>query len=300
MLVNERSEGIMNQQSAWIKLDRVSFELQEQHDFTWIQSLGTVFCVFDQQDSGNICLGIEKDGRKLFVKYAGCKPMEFHGNPKDAVSRLSNAIPLYMTLAHPHLIELIDHFKTGNGYAAIFEWFNGECLHSHWLYAGEAKHTHPDSPFYRYKQLSIVKKLQSLDAIYEFHKFVESKGYVAVDFYDGSVMYDFSKDIIKICDIDFYRLSPSVNDMGENFWGASRYKSPEELTLGAPIDERTNVFTMGAIAFGLLGGEMDRSFSKWEANKALYEVALRAVSKKREQRYHNIHEFKNAWDLAKN
>jgi serine/threonine-protein kinase len=30
---------------------------------------------------------------------------------------------------------------------------------------------------------------------------------------------------------------------------------------------------MGAVAFGLLGGELDRSYSKWEAGKALYEVA---------------------------
>lgn len=111
---------------------------------------------------------------------------------------------------------------------------------------------------------------------------MESKGYIAVDFYDGSILYDFSKDLTRICDIDFYRLAPSVNDMGENFWGSRRLKSPEEF--------------MGAIAFELLGGEMDHSFSKWEANRSLYEVAIRAVSMDREQRYKTIYEFKNAWD----
>lgn len=78
----------MNQQPVKLQLDHVSFELQEQHDFTWLQSMGTVFCVFDQQDSGNISFGIEKNGKKLFVKYAGCRPMEFSGNAKDAISRL--------------------------------------------------------------------------------------------------------------------------------------------------------------------------------------------------------------------
>lgn len=38
-------------------------------------------------------------------------------------------------------------------------------------------------------------------------------------------------------------------------WGSSRFMSPEEIELGAKIDERTNVFNIGAIAFGLLGGE---------------------------------------------
>ena len=88
--------------------------------------------------------------------------------------------------------------------------------------------------------------------------------------------------------------------MGEDFWGARRSKSPEKFILGAPIDAKTNVYTMGAIAFGLLGGEMDHSFSKWEANRSLYEVALCAVSKEREQRYATINECKNAWDLVKN
>lgn len=289
----------MNQLPVRHIIDNVSFDLQEQHDFTWLQSLGTVFCVFDQQDSGNISFGIENNGIKHFVKYAGCRPLAFSGEPIDAISRLSTAISLYKTLKHPYLINLINHFKPNNGYAAIFEWFKGECLHSHWLFAGKAKQTHPESPFYKFKQLSVEKRLQALNTIYEFHKFVESQGYVAVDFYDGSILYDFSTDVTKICDIDFYRPAPSVNDMGENFWGARRFKSPEEFILGAPIDAKTNVFTMGAIAFGLLGGEMDHSFSKWEANKSLYEVALRAVSKERERRYITVSEFKKAWDSKK-
>ncbi len=119
---------------------------------------------------------------------------------------------------------------------------------------------------------------------------------MALDFYDGSILYDFAMDVTKICDIDFYRAAPSVNDMGESFWGSTRSKAPEEFILDAPIDGRTNVFTMGAIAFGLLGGEMDHSFSKWEASRSLYEVALRAVNEKRDQRYSSINEFKSAWD----
>lgn len=275
-----------------------TFQLQEPHDFEWLRSLGNVFAVFDQQDSGNICFGIEKDGKKIFVKYAGARPLDFSGDPQDAVSRLMEAVPLYATLRHPHLIQLIDHYRVANGYAAIFEWVEGECLHSHWTFAEAPKYTHPNSPFYKYKQMSVAQRLTSLDAIFSFHTFVESQGYVAVDFYDGSIIYDFSTHVTKICDIDFYRQAPAVNEMGENFWGAKRSKAPEEFKRGAPIDARTNVFTMGAIAFGLLGGEMDRSFSRWEAGERLYEVALRAVSEDREARYENVKAFKAAWDKA--
>lgn len=78
----------MDQNPITFKMDYVSFELQEEHDFTWLQSLGAVFSVFDQQDSGNISFVVEINGKKRFVKYAGCRPMAFSGNPGDAISRL--------------------------------------------------------------------------------------------------------------------------------------------------------------------------------------------------------------------
>jgi serine/threonine protein kinase, bacterial len=281
-----------------IEMDKVKFQLQDNHDFSWLKNIGKIFCVFDQQDSGNISFGVEKNNVKYFVKYAGAKPMDFSGNPEDAVNRLINAIPVYQRLEHPYLIKLVDHFSVAGGYAAIFEWFEGECLHSHWSFGGLAKYTNPESPFYRFKKLDIEKRLVTMDVILSFHVYVESTGFVAVDFYDGSILYDFKNDETKICDIDFYRLSPSINDLGENFWGANRSKSPEEYVLNSPIDSITNVFNLGAIAFGLLGGESDHSFSKWDANKKLYEVALKAVEKDRNKRYSTVSEFYEAWKIA--
>ena len=142
-------------------------------------------------------------------------------------------------------------------------------------------------------------RLASLDSIFSFHIHVERENYVAVDFYDGSILYDFNKNITKICDIDFYQKRPYTNMMGR-LWGSARFMSPEEFELGAAIDEKTNVFNMGAIAFGLLGGELDRSFSKWDASKELYDVAIRAVDKNRSQRYSSVEEFYNAWEVARN
>ena len=279
-------------------IDKVTFQLQEDHNFLWLKNLGDVFCVFDQQDSGNIGFGLEKNNKRYFVKYAGAKPMDFSGNPKDAVDRLIKAISVYQKLEHPYLIKLVDHFSIETGYAAIFEWFEGECLHSHWSFGGRAKYTNPESPFYRFKNFEIEKRLDTLDIIFSFHAFVESQGFVAVDFYDGSILYDFKNNKTKICDIDFYRNSPTINDLGNNFWGANRSKSPEEYKLGSPIDSITNIFNLGAIAFGLLGGEMDHSFSKWEAGQKLYEVAIRAVEEDRDKRYSTVIEFYEAWKFA--
>jgi serine/threonine-protein kinase len=279
--------------------DNVIFQLKENLDFSWLQKLGYVFAVFDQQDSGNICFGVEKEGQKKFVKYAGAKTVEYEGDPKDAVSRLKNAIPIYSELKHPSLIEIEDHFEIDSGYVAVFRWFNGECLHAHWSYPPPAKYKDPNSPFYKYKHLSVDQRLESLDRIFTFHTFVEEKNYVAIDFYDGSILYDFINNETRICDIDFYQKKPFYNNMGR-LWGSSRFMSPEEFVLGSEINSQTNVFTMGAIAFGFLGGELDRSFEKWEASKKLYNVAYKAVENDKLKRYHTVMEFYKAWNNAVN
>ena len=36
-----------------IQLNQVTLQLKEHHNFDWLMKLGTVFAVFDQQDSGN-------------------------------------------------------------------------------------------------------------------------------------------------------------------------------------------------------------------------------------------------------
>ncbi len=280
-----------------ISLDSVSFQLKDKHDFEWLRSLGEVFCVFDEQDSGNICFGIEKSGIKRFVKYAGAKTLEYSGQPEDAIARLKQSIPLYEKLKHPHLIKLINHFQVAEGYALEFDWFDGECLHSHWSFPPPQKYTHPDSPFFRFKQLPIEFRLVSLKCIFEFHVYVEKQNYVAIDFYDGSILYNFENNSTKICDIDFYKKKPFINTMGR-LWGSSRFMSPEEFELDAEIDERTNVFNMGAIAFGLLGGELDRSILKWGAGQELYEVAMKAVEKDKKDRYSTVEEFYLAWASA--
>ena len=45
-------------------------------------------------------------------------------------------------------------------------------------------------------------------------------------------------------DLDSYRDPPFANDMGRMF-GSDRFMAAEEYELGARIDERTTVFTMG-------------------------------------------------------
>jgi serine/threonine-protein kinase len=73
--------------------------------------------------------------------------------------------------------------------------------------------------------------------------------------------------------------------------------SPEEYTLGAVIDEVTNVYAMGAIAFALFA-DSDRSCEKWPLSGRLYNVVRRAVSDERSQRQQSIVQLIREWNAA--
>lgn len=277
------------------RIDLVEFDLQKDHDFEWLKDLGTVFAVFDANDSGNISFGVENDGKKYFVKYAGAKTKEYDGDVKDAIDNLEQAIKVYEDLRHKHVIQFIRKIELSKGIAAVFEWTEGECLFAHWTFDKWDRYTNPNSPYYKYKQLSVKKRLKSFETIFEFLLFVESRDYVAVDFYDGSILYDFDTDTTTICDIDFFHKKPMINNKGDNYWGSRRMKAPEEYELGAEINSDTNVFGLGRLILTLMGAENDYSIEKWEASKALFDVVIKATEKDRRNRFSTLNEFHNEW-----
>lgn len=279
-------------------LGEVKFNLREQHDFSWLKQLGHVFTVFAEQDSGNISFGIIIEGKKRFIKYAGARTECYEGQVKDAIQFLKRASKVYQGLKHPSLITYIQSIELEHGYALMFDWVEGECLHAHWLYAGERKYKHPNSPFYKYRQLPIEARLVSFQTILDFQVYAEQQGYIAIDLYDGSILYDFETNTTKICDIDFYHHGAVINDKGKQFWGTTRFKSPEEYELGAVINEQTNVFTLGAMALYFLGGGLKGTFEEWEASEKLYAIAKKATEANKENRYATVQQFRDAWVSA--
>jgi len=280
-------------------INGVYFKLKEPHDFSWLNELGQVFCVFDQQDSGNICFGLSRGGKRQFVKYAGAITTQYTGEASQAIARLMQARGVYSHLRHDTLITMTDAFSTADGYSLVFDWFDGETLHPHWAYPPPHKYTNPSSPFYRFRKLPADLRVAILKQIFSFHVHIEAHGYVAVDFYDGSILYDFTSNKVMICDIDYYQRKPFFNRMGR-LWGSSRFMSPEEFVLGSPIDGKTNVFNMGATAFCLLGGQTDRSITTWEASESLFRIARKATSLDRDMRYSSVSEFYHEWTHATN
>ncbi len=245
---------------------------------------------------------------KYFVKVAGAKTEKSCISTESAIETLRAAMPVYADLSHPRLIQLADHFSSDGLYVAVFKWSEGDCLFDHWNFK-KYENSSELAPRVRFAKLPHEKKLDAFDAIFDFLVFTESKGYVAVDFYDGSIMYDFQQGSVTICDIDFFRKSPVINDMGEHFWGTKRLKAPEEYILGARVDTVTNVFAMGALLMHFFGyytdGEIQKMYDEkaffpckyesWQIGEPLYKTALKAVSCHRAERYGSMKDFHKEW-----
>ncbi|MBQ4051369.1 MAG: NUDIX domain-containing protein [Oscillospiraceae bacterium] len=267
-------------------LNDISFPMRDKFDFSFVSRWGKVFKVFPDQDSGNICFGTEKDGERFFLKFAGAPTVRYEGNTADAVAALKKAAGNYIALRHPLLIELLEELEIGGGYLIVFRWTDGVCMGKQY----------PESRA-KFFTLPIEKRQKVFVDILDFLAMTAERGYTPVDFYDGSILYDFEQEKTVICDIDFFEKTPFVNSMGR-MWGSARFMAPEEFILGAPIDEATNVFLAGAVAFALFGGELDRSREKWALHDDAYAVALKAVSEKREDCYQSLAQFRAAWKAA--
>ena len=257
----------------------------------YLNAVGSVFAVFDErsQDSGNISYGVQTAQGRYFVKTAGYPddPNPFLSHA-ERVSLLRNAILLRRSCNHRTLPPLHQVIESPTGPLLVYQWVDGELVR-----VDAAIRNDPQSTFQRFRRLPPHEIIRALNFVYELHYQLAQLGWIAVDFYDGCMIYDFDHRDLHIVDLDNYCTAPFVNEMGRMF-GSSRFMAPEEFERGAHIDERTNVFTMGRTAAVLLSdGTLERR--PFRGSDALYEVVRRACCKDTEKRYDSMTAFFAAW-----
>jgi len=95
----------------------------------------------------------------------------------------------------------------------------------------------------RFRSLPVPNILATLDTIYDAHVALTEHGFVASDFYDGCIIYDFDGAQTFLCDLDEYRPGPWKLER-DRAYGSTRFMAPEEFRRGATIDHVTNVFNL--------------------------------------------------------
>lgn len=253
---------------------------------TYLNQVGEVFRAFREQDSGCVSYGVLAGDKRWFVK---------HSSVPRAIEGLERARALHTAVQHPALPALHHSFRTPDGLALVFDWLPGELLRDYVRYPKDHSCT-PACPHARFRSLPLSRILDILDTIYDLHLFLAERGYVAVDFYDGCILYDFDRAQTHICDLDEYRLGPFVLQHERNF-GSRRFMAPEEFQRGATIDQLSNVYTLGRTAIILLGDD-SRPQTAWRGTDEMRLVVDRATSPDRSQRYPSVCAFVEAWREA--
>jgi serine/threonine-protein kinase len=261
----------------------------------YLRSVGTVFAEFGAltQDSGNVSYGVQIGAKRYFVKTAG-RPDDPRPFLKHAarVALLRNAVRLSESCHHPTLPRLYRVIESPSSPLLVYQWLDGKLLG-----APRARRDDPESAFKRFRRLPAATIQGILDAIFDLHHKLAIAGWIAVDFYDGCLIYDFESGRLGIVDLDTYNEGPFHNEMGRMF-GSTRFMAPEEFELGALIDERTNVFVMGRTALVFLS-DGTLNADAFRGTRALFEVIARACESDRSRRYDSMAAFYSAWRAAR-
>ena len=254
----------------------------------YLSQVGEVFQAFRDQDSGCVSYGVWSDGKSWFVK---------HSQEPRGIASLKRAGHLYATIQHPALPHLRNTFQTPGGFTLVLDWQPGEVLYDYTKYSPEQRRSDPTCPYVRFRSLPASEILAALGTIYDVHLLLSEAGFIAVDFYDGCIIYDFEQAQVYLCDLDEYRFGPFILE-ADRLPGSKRFMAPEEFQRGALIDQVTNVFTLGRTAIELLG-DGSTSSGIWKGSTAMRKVVWRATNPERAARQQSVREFVENWQDAK-
>jgi serine/threonine protein kinase, bacterial len=261
---------------------------------------GTVLAEFGHltQDSGNVSWLVDVGDRRLFVKTAGTGADQPPGAPEPyfdhagRVEALRNAVLVARSCDHPALPRLLNVVESPVGPALVYEAAEGELVR-----VPARERDDQASSYQRFAHLPAERLLGVFDVLIDLHVALAAAGWVAGDLYDGCLIVDFETDSLKVVDLDGYRRGPSVNDMGRMF-GATRFMAPEEFELGAVIDERTTVFTLGRLVWHF-ATRLTEDAQDFCGPAAIAEVVQRAVLMAPPDRYDSVAAFATDWRAAR-
>ncbi|WP_329912200.1 serine/threonine protein kinase [Streptomyces sp. SP18BB07] len=204
---------------------------------------------------------------------------------------LERAWRFHRAVRHPVIVPQVRRIVVGDGQAVVMPWRDGEVLYDpaeRW----RADRTRPGSPMARFRALPVHRIEDAFARVLDAHLAVEAAGYVAVDLYDGALLYDFAAAKMRLIDLDEYRPGPFVLD-AERLPGSTRFMAPEEFERGATIDSRTTVHALGRTARLLLDAGDEES--AWRGTAAQLAVLERATHPDPAQRFAGVREFREAW-----
>lgn len=238
----------------------------------WLDSVGNVFVVITGHDSGLTSYGVQVGDQQWFVKHA----------PPAMRFQTEGAVRVHAAVQHPAIIPLLAAFETTTGHAVVYPWLPGENLYDPFV-PGTLPREHEGSALARFRGLTDAQSLAAYDTLLDAHLAVTAAGLVAVDLYDGCLLYDFDEHVLRLVDLDMYR-PPYVLDVDRQY-GSGRLSPAEEYRRGSEIGEPTTVYTLARLALDL----------GCVRHTPLIDVVVRATRAMPRGRHQTVAEYVAAW-----
>jgi serine/threonine protein kinase/tetratricopeptide (TPR) repeat protein len=212
------------------------------------------------------------------------------------------------TLNHPSIIRINDVDQTHDGWAyLVMEWLDGRVLDDD-LNKGA---------------LSVERAAGLLDQICAAVEHAHSRGIIHRDLKPGNIMLvedEQGEETIRILDFGIAKALDATFGTNTQVSGTYNYTSPEQLTKGAVIDRRADIYSLGIILYEVLTGDLPFDAEsmpelvklhsdaapkplrqiKSEIPQAIEDVVLKALAKKPADRYQSATELARAFRHAAN
>jgi serine/threonine protein kinase len=162
------------------------------------------------------------------------------------------------------------------------------------------------------RTISLSDKISYIEQICAGLAFAHRAGIVHRDVKPANIMVD-REGVVRILDFGIARVEGSAMTQDGSLMGSLNYMSPEQM-LGQPVDHRSDIFSMGSVAYELLsyqqafkGGLHDGLLQRLphedppslaqidpDIPVALERVVMRALAKAPEQRFQDLTEMRAA------
>jgi hypothetical protein len=244
-------------------------------DFLALSGVGLeeAFAVFDQQDSGSISYGLEIGSHRWFVKIA---------TTSAARESFHSALRFHDAIEHPTVVRPV--MADVEGAVLVFPWLDGDVLNRATVGGSDR------SALSRFRRRPVAEILRAITDVLDAHRAIEAHGFVAVDFYDGSLFYDFEAARMHLIDLDEYRPGPFAVPE-DRMPGSRSFMAPEEWHHGSTIDWRTTVFGLGRAIDHLLRSDD----GDWRGPAGTLEIVEKATRGEPAGRHESVDALNEAW-----